>query len=107
MKYPVVGAVGLVLECNTDISPPPTKFEWYKGAIEQGHTSAQLTIPSEIVNSDEYKCVAVDITGKKSAKSPGTTIAFQSKFFVYVHRRSTSALLMPKVGGFVTCLFIK
>ena len=77
VQFPVVGTA-LVLNCETDIAEPST-YEWYKGGTKDSTTGKSLTIAGDKANDGDYKCIVLDSSGLKSAESPVTSIAFNSK----------------------------
>ena len=81
VEYPVVGTP-LELNCETtDITGTKT-YEWYKGADKDSEDGKTLTIPGDKANDGAYKCIVLDTNSKKSAESPVTNVAFNSKYLI-------------------------
>jgi hypothetical protein len=81
VEYPVVGT-SLVLSCDLTVDIAGSKtYAWYKGADDQSTTTQTLTINGETSNDGDYKCIVI-VDGKRSAKSPGTNVAFNSKYLI-------------------------
>ena len=80
VEYPVVGT-SLTLSCETNIAGAAT-YEWYKGDTKDAETGSTLTIAGDSANDGDYTCIALDGSGKKSARSPATNVAFKSKYLL-------------------------
>ena len=80
VEYPVVGTP-IKLTCKTEITGA-TKYEWYKGVTKLAETGKSLTIPGDIANDGDYKCIAFDANSNKLDESPVTDIAFKSESFI-------------------------
>ena len=80
VEYPVVGT-SIALNCETEITGA-TKYEWYKGETKDAETGKSLTIAGDKANDGDYKCIALDASDKKSAESPVTNVAFNSKYLI-------------------------
>jgi hypothetical protein len=82
VAYPVVGT-SLELSCDLteDITGVKT-YEWYKGDDNQNTATQTLTINGETNNDGDYKCILIVDGSKRSAKSPGTNVAFNSKYLI-------------------------
>ena len=81
--YPVVGT-DLELNCETADITGTLTYEWYKGADKDAHDGKTLTISGDKTKDGDYKCIVIvdgDDT-KKSAESPVTNVAFNSKYLI-------------------------
>ena len=80
VEYPVVDT-SLTLNCETNIAGAAT-YEWYKGDTKDAETGKTLTIAGDTANDGDYTCIVLDASGKKSAMSPATNVAFKGKYLV-------------------------
>ena len=86
--YPVVGT-DLELKCETTDITGTLTYEWYKGADQQSGNGKTLTISGDKTKDGDYKCIVIVDATKKSAESPVTNVAFNSKYLII-------QLLLPK-----------